>query len=409
MKSRLPFFIICLVGFLDHLSIGLVFPIFAALLFDPNVHMISPETSVQMRGFLYGALLALTPLSQFFSSPLLGAHSDRVGRKKVLQMGIAVGVIGYVIAVIGMQISSIALLLIYRILVGVSDGTVAVAQAAIADFSTEENKARHFSLFNGALGFGFTIGPFLGGLLSDASLSSWFSFTTPFIITGFLCTVNLILVSLRFPDSVPSHKEAQYNVWDGLYNLKRAFKWKNLRLFFAASAAFSFGWAFYSEFIPITLIKEFNFSTMQIGQYFAYNGIWYALSTAVLTAPLLHRFSPQQILAKTLFITAAYMPLFLLMENPAFLWLYIPVLMFLMALIFPTMAAWVSNNTESHKQGQVLGVYQSVSAFAFGISPFFGGSLIAAYPSLTIWGGAAAMLLSAIILWHFNRKISNIQ
>lgn len=400
MTSRLQLFIICFVGFLDHMSIGLVFPIFAALLFDNNVHLVPPETSIEMRGFLYGALLALTPLAQFFSSPLLGAHSDRVGRKPALRIGISVAIAGYALAVVGMQMGSIALLLIYRLMVGVSDGSAAVAQAAIADISTEANKARNFSLFNGALGVGFTIGPFFGGLLSDASLSPWFGFTTPFAVTGCLCVINLIMIQIFYPDSSVKKSDVTYNVWDGLYNLKRAFQWKGLRTLFAATAAFSFGWAFYSEFIPVTLMNEFDFNTTQIGQYFAYNGIWYALSAGILTAPLLRRFGPEQLAIKTLFITSAYMLIFLLFDSALYLWFYIPVLMFLLAIVFPTMAALVSNATDSDKQGQVLGVYQSVSAFAFGISPFFGGSIIAAYPDLTIWGGSLAMLLSGIIfLW----------
>lgn len=400
MTSRLQLFIICFVGFLDHMSIGLVFPIFAALLFDNNVHLVPPETSIEMRGFLYGALLALTPLAQFFSSPLLGAHSDRVGRKPALRIGISVAIAGYALAVVGMQMGSIALLLIYRLMVGVSDGSAAVAQAAIADISTEANKARNFSLFNGALGVGFTIGPFFGGLLSDASLSPWFGFTTPFAVTGCLCVINLIMIQIFYPDSSVKKSDVTYNVWDGLYNLKRAFQWKGLRTLFAATAAFSFGWAFYSEFIPVTLMNEFDFNTTQIGQYFAYNGIWYALSAGILTAPLLRRFGPEQLAIKTLFITSAYMLIFLLFDSAFYLWFYIPVLMFLLAIVFPTMAALVSNATDSDKQGQVLGVYQSVSAFAFGISPFFGGSIIAAYPDLTIWGGSLAMLLSGIIfLW----------
>jgi DHA1 family tetracycline resistance protein-like MFS transporter len=180
--------------------------------------------------------------------------------------------------------------------------------------------------------------------------------------------------------------------------LKRAFHWKGLRIYFVASFAFAFGWAYYAEFIPITLMDQFSFGTAQVGQYFAYNGIWYGLSAGILTAPLLRRFSAEKLVIKSLLFSAVFMPLFVLINNPLYLLGYTPILMFLMALVFPTMAALVSNRTDPSRQGEVMGVYQSVSAVAFGISPLCGGTVIAAYPMMTIWGGAFLMLIAGMVL-----------
>lgn len=406
MKTRLNLFIICCVGFISYGGIGLVYPIFAALLFDPSANILPHDTSGEMRGFLFGLLIALTPIAQFFSSTIMGALSDRIGRKKVLEIGVGFGILGYFIATAGIQFGSIVLLLIYRLFIGISEGAAAVAQAAIADLSTEENKSRHFSLYNASLGIGFTLGPFFGGILSDPKVAAWCGYATPFILTGFVCALNWLLIYFKYPDSEKRQVEVKYNIFDGIYNLKRAFYWKGLRTLFLAAFAFAFGWVFYAEFIPITLMKTFNYSTSQVGEYFAYNGLWYALSTSFLTAPLLKYFGPEKIVTKVLFIAGLYLPLFMFIENPIYLWFFNPILMYLVAVIFPTMAAFVSNKADKDKQGEVMGIYQSVFAFAAGISPLFGGTLISTYPMLTVIGGGGAMLISGIIFWYGQKALS---
>ena len=166
-SKKIPLYPLLLVGFIDHMGIGLVYPLFSALLFDRVNGILPPDTSVAMRGWLLGILIALTPIAQFFACPLLGALSDKKGRKKVLIISITMGIAAYLIAAIGLMFGSLLSLFIYRIVVGISDGSVAVAQAAIADISTDETKGRNFGILNMCLGIGFTVGPFMGGVLSS--------------------------------------------------------------------------------------------------------------------------------------------------------------------------------------------------------------------------------------------------
>src|SRR5580704_6183428 len=97
--SLLP---ILIVGFIDHMGIGLVYPLFSALLFDPENSILPPETSLATRGWLLGILIALTPIAQFFACPVLGALSDQKGRKKMLIISMAMGIAAYLTAAIGL-------------------------------------------------------------------------------------------------------------------------------------------------------------------------------------------------------------------------------------------------------------------------------------------------------------------
>lgn len=129
--SKINFITILFIGFIDYLGIALVYPIFTGMLFDRTYPIISPDSSSAYRGAILGILLGLTPLTQFFSAPLLGAISDLKGRKKTLIYGTLVGFLAYCLAVLGVCIHSLPLLFLYRILVGIASGTVPVAQAMI--------------------------------------------------------------------------------------------------------------------------------------------------------------------------------------------------------------------------------------------------------------------------------------
>lgn len=387
-------FVILFVAFVGYLGIGLVYPIFAALVFDTNQTLIPSDASPEYRGTVLGILIALTPATQFFSSPLLGSLSDIHGRRKMLFWGIGAGIIGYAFAITALWISSLWLLYIYRILIGISDGTTAVSQAALADISTPENKSWHFSLFNGCLGAGFTIGPFLGGILTDTS--TWHGYARPFIVAGGLACINFISVLWKFPETRTVIKEKSFHILDGLINIGKTFMWKKLRWLFIAGFCVFFGWSFYIEFIPVLLISRFNFSLKMIGDFYALAGLCFAICACFVTGHILKRFREESIIPKALLGTALCMLGFVFVSNTIYVWLLVPFLMLFFSIASPTIPAFVSHHTGEHQQGEVLGVYHSVGALAMSVSPLIGGAPIGAYPPLSAWGGACSMLLAAL-------------
>lgn len=395
MMSRLNFITILFIGFVDYLGIGLVYPVFAAMIFDPNYHMMSEGASSGYRGAILGILIGLTPLTQFFSSPLLGALSDLKGRKKTLLYGTIVGCLGYFLAVVGVLIHSLALLFFYRILVGISAGTVGVAQAMVSDISDQKNKGRRFALFNASLGLGFTVGPFIGGKLVEPASLNWTSYSLPFVASCVICLFNLAMIMFKFPETKKTENGAPFKISAGLVNISKIFQQNNLRWIFFATFAFSFGWSFFNEFIPVLLKARFEFSPSDVGNYYAYGGAWYAMSASFATAPLLKYFSPERVVSKALFGCAVCMLAFIAIQDPQYIWWLLPPFMYCLSITYPTTATIVSNSAKSGNQGEMLGIYQSVVALAMGLSPFIVGSLIGVYPEMTSWGGAMAMLLAS--------------
>lgn len=380
MSNRLNLFIIYSIGMLDHIGLGLVLPIFTLLLFDKSLTFLPLETSEAMRGFWLGLLLALTPFAQFFCAPILGAYSDHHGRKAALQVGMSIAVLGYAVSVLGVLLGNLNLLILSRILVGASDGTVPVAQAAISDISTEEEKAKRFGFFNMCLGIGLAIGPLIGSFVGDSKNSAFFSYADPFILAGAVSLFNLILVAIKFPSMPPSNKKKQYQIFDGLLNLKRALSWKDLRPLFATAFIFYFGWAFFAEFFATYLKQVLNFNIREIGYAYTYNCIFYALSSGLLIRPILKRFNSGSIVCAALLFGAIYFLSFLFVESGMGFLLFIPPLMLTMSLIFTSMTTTISNLAGKARQGEVLGVYHSIFAIAFCLSPLLGGPLAGKYP-----------------------------
>ncbi len=402
LNTKLNLTLILLIAFVDYVGIGLVYPIFAVLLFDPSNLILPANSSPEYRGAVLGILISLTPISQFFFSPALGSFSDIKGRRPALIGGIGLGCLGYMIAVLGIYTSSLWLLFLYRILVGASDATAAVAQATLADISTEQNKAKRFAYLSSCLGLGFTIGPFIGGVIADPTVVSWFNYSTPLAAAGLMSLTNLILVVWKFPETRKVTEKSTFKLVEGLTNIRKVFLIKDLRWLFFAGFALYFGWSFFNEFVPLLLRERFGFSLSHIGEFYAYTGAWFAIGALIATR-FVHRFSPQKIAVFSTFLVAMCMLNFLIPTQATYIWWITPLMLCSLAFAYPTATTVISNCTSSESQGEVLGIYQSVCAAAMGLSPLFVGSAVGAHPSLIAWGGAFCFLLSSLGFW-LSRK-----
>src|SRR6185369_2029743 len=113
-------------------------------------------------------------------------------RRKLLAISILGTSASYVVFALGIVTKNLPLLFISRAFDGITGGNIAVAQAAVADITKPEHRAKNFGLIGAAFGLGFIIGPYIGGKLSDPSVVSWFSASTPFWFAAALSFFNFI-------------------------------------------------------------------------------------------------------------------------------------------------------------------------------------------------------------------------
>jgi DHA1 family tetracycline resistance protein-like MFS transporter len=175
---------------LDAVGIGIIFPILPRLL----------EEVAQTRSLApyIGIMTALYALMQFIFAPILGALSDKLGRRRVLLISLGGAAVNYLVMAFATEFW---MLLVGRATAGLTSANVSVATAFITDISPEHTRARRFGLANAMFGLGFIIGPVLGGLLGDR----WVRL--PFIAAAALNACNFLLALFILPESAPSARE----------------------------------------------------------------------------------------------------------------------------------------------------------------------------------------------------------
>ncbi len=177
----------------DRLSESIVFPLLPFLLASFNAD-----------GRTLGLLAGSYALAQFAATPLIGALSDRFGRRPVIAICVSGSVLGLGLFAITLShdwpagaVLPLFLLFGARLIDGVSGGTAATAGAVLADITPPEKRARAFGLIGVAFGLGFIIGPFLGGQLARIAV------TVPiWVATGF-AIFNLVVVLTLLPETHP--------------------------------------------------------------------------------------------------------------------------------------------------------------------------------------------------------------
>jgi len=383
--------------FVDFIGVGLIYPLFSAMLFDTSLSLLPHETSGETRGALFGILLALSPMTQFFSSPLWGALSDSRGRKNPLQLSLSVNVCGYIVAVVGVFFANITLLFISRILIGLASGNMSIVQATVADISTPNDKTKNFGLYSMALGAGFTLGPFFGGVLSK-----W-GYTLPFIFALFITVLNLLFVHLFFRETHPHPTRSKLTWNGGLKQLKVAFETRSIRTIFLTYFLHCFAWSFFFEFIPVYLIGKFHFTSSMLGLFYGVAGAFYALSAGFFIRPFVRVFKPEILFFAGNFHTAIVIFLFLFLTSSFWIWPLVFLICYFVAFVSPTATTLVSNQATAKIQGETLGILSSANAAALILSPLFSGAFVGATPSLSIWISSTLLFACALAIFFFFR------
>lgn len=390
--------LVLFVIFLNWLGVGLVYPMFSSMLFHETSTLVDVGTSLLVRGWYLGILLAAMSIGQFFSGPVMGTLSDQKGRRPLLIYTLLISIFGYALGALGVLTNSLITLIVSRVIVGLGAGNSAVVNATIADISTPENKAKNFGLLSMAQGVGFTIGPFLGGYFSTSNYS------IPFLIAGIALIVNLALLLFAFKETHLTPKNATIR-WDvGIQHLKKSFKIPHLRVIFLTILCLYFGWSFFYEFIPVTWIQLYHSTPDKIGLYYAFGAGVYALSAGLLIRPIVSKFKHISLLFYTLLILSLGLFLLLLQPPAGWIWVYLALINFLGALLFPTSTAMVSDFAKKEDQGEIMGVLTSIISASFALSPLFAGFILGSNAQMPIILGGSTFLLGTLFLGYSFKK-----
>ncbi len=342
-------------------------------------------------------------LAQFSVSPLIGALSDRYGRKPILKICvtgslIAIGLFGITLSldwtnILPIWATAIPLILLFiaRVIDGLSGGTAATATAILADVSTPENRAKAFGLIGLAFGLGFAIGPPLGGRLAEINP------TYAVIPAGVFALLNLGLVTWILPETLPKESRSLLPRKRNLNPFSQLAKlFSNPLVRKPCLGFFLFFMAFngFTAILVLYLKEAFKWSSSLSGWVFAMVGIIAMIVQGGLIGPLVKRFGELRlsITGLSLLTIGCLLIPFANEKNS------IPIVFFgsgLLAagtgLVTPCLRSLISRRIQSSNQGAALGGLQGLQSlgtfvggtsagFAYdqfgGKSPFFGGAIM---------------------------------
>jgi len=388
--------------FVDILGFGVALPILTSLFSSGD--FLPAGISEQGRYSLLAVGYALYPFCMLFGSSFMGDLSDIIGRKKVLVMCMGGFAIGFAFMGIGVKLFSISLLFAGRALTGLTAASLPTTMAAVADMSTDENKATHMSFVVFVQSLGFVLGPLIAGVLSNRNVTFFFDDAMPFFFSACLATLAFFWIGVGFQESFIKNPNKKIEPLRLIMVFVEAARHKRVRLLTSAFIMHQMGIALYVQLILIHLQRTFSYTAFQMGLFNAFFGLWMGLGLIIIIPYATKRFKIEWIAC----VCIGCMGLFqLLTAFSAIQWL---IWLFLIPYAGFANAGWsailtsFSHAVDKKSQGWALGITGSVVALSFVLTGFAPNLIpyMGAMPLIAV--GGVLLLGGSLIMRHYCRR-----
>lgn len=383
---------------IDLLGIGLLIPVMPVLVG-------TMAGSKQVQSWWFGALTLTFGVAQFLSAPLLGAMSDRFGRRPVLL--ISIFGLGTAYFVIGLS-HTLWLLLAARVVSGSTSAAFSVASAYVADITPPEKRAQGLGLLGAAFGIGFILGPAIGGIVGSISLRA------PFFLAATLCLLNGLYGLFVLPESLPPEKRSpitfeRANPVGAVMRLARLRGIGVLVVAYCASMLAQLitqtGWVLYAMF-------RFGWTPRENGVVMLFVGASAGIIEGALLGKLVKLFGEKRLAVIAMVSSIAGFVGYGLAMQPTVLYVVIAVT----ALSFagmPILQALISRAAKANAQGSTQGALQAINSLMIMVAPVIATPLLAFAGKVqrTDWRMGTIFLACAVIqtialvalILHFRR------
>lgn len=252
-----------LVLFIDGMGQGIIFPILSKTLANASSRLFFTSDSVALHAIWFGLIIGSYYLAWFLSAPLLGGWSDGVGRKKPLMTCLLLAAMSFLTAAFAIDIGSLWLLLIARLLGGATSGDQAIAKAAIIDICPKDKKPIYFGLILCSVTLGLVTGPLAGAYLQNPLVFPSFNSQTPLYFAALLSLLNIFLLQLFFYEKASFKTVQKPRLSKAIKLLRESFKAKWIKLLLIIYFLTQLGWQiFYIDMQEFT-VNRFHADTTQ--------------------------------------------------------------------------------------------------------------------------------------------------
>lgn len=360
MKNTKMLFIL-ITMFLNFLGFSIIIPILPFLV-GQYVH------NANMIALYVGLLLSAYAFCQFFASPGLGALSDRFGRRPILLVSLGGSVIGYIFLGFG---GALWVLFLGRIIDGLTGGNISTIFAYVADITQPQDRGKYYGMLGAAGGFGFMIGPALGGILAHIHLAM------PMFVAAGVTLINMLWGWAVLPESLQQHHKiekvdiAHLNPFS---QFSHVFSLQILRKLFLSGFIFFFAMnAMYGN-ASVYLKDVFGWNVTQIGLLLFGVGILDILTQGYLVRKLLPIFGEAKLSGAGLVLCAVGFgigALTAVYTVPLLLFIGVILLNVGDGLFEPSLSSLISGAVGPKMQGRVQGANQGMQSVSRVIGPLF--------------------------------------
>lgn len=355
----MPF--IMLTVLIDMAAVGLIVPVLPSI-----VGSFTGNTNDQAHWF--GMVSTAFGLANFFGAPVLGALSDRYGRRPVLLLGFC-GLAGTFFATA--LATSLWMVIVARLIGGAMQANAAVCNAYVADITPPEQRAKRFGLLGAMFGVGFIVGPVVGGLLGAVNLR------LPFFVAGGLSVVNLLYGYFVLPESLEPAKRRPFslettNPMASLMALSQLGTVGPLVTVIAFSVLAQYilftSWVLYTTF-------KFGWGPMQNGWSLAAVGVVSVIVQGFLLGPLLKRFTAQRLVVYGLVSATAANLLYGLATDGWMMYATVAINV-LGFTVSASIQSLISSAADPSMQGRTMGAVASLNSLMAVVAPMFSAPLL---------------------------------
>ncbi len=394
-KAAMPF--IMLTVLIDMMSIGLIIPVLPLL-----VGTFTGSSAHQ--AYWFGVTTFAFSIANFAASPILGALSDRFGRRPVLLLGFCALALSFFVTALA---TALWMLVVVRLFSGAMQSNASIANAYVADITPPADRARRFGMLGAMFGLGFILGPVMGGLLGAVDLH------LPFFAAGMLALVNLLYGWFVLPESLPKEQRRRFE-WraaNPFSALKALSKTQHVGLLVAVIACSGLAqFVLYTTWVLYTTFK-FGWGPLQNGWSLFAVGVASAVVQGLLLGRLLKRFSPQKLaLWGLVSSTLAYVLYGLSTEG----WMMYAVIFanILGFTVAASIQSIISGAVDAQTQGRTLGAVSGLNSLMAVVAPVVGAPLLAVVSDLPkgdwrigapFYFCAALQFVALVLAWvHFR-------
>jgi MFS family permease len=362
---------------------------------------------------LFGGLLStLYSLLQFVFSPIWGALSDRLGRRRILTITLAGNALSYLLWIFAAQFWVVV---VTRLVSGMMAGNIAVASAAAADITDEKERVKGMAVVGIAIGLGFVFGPVIGGLASSVQFAHGTAvgsfglnpFSVPAAIAASLALLNFLLVVKFFPETLAPERRASADAKrPSVFDLATVRSSAVRRTSFA-NLVYQVAFTGMENTIVFLTLALFAYSPRDNAWLFLFNGACMIFAQG-LARQLVKRLGQRKVVILGMLIAAVAFVCVALIPTPtpatpspawsegAF-YLGLGLISFATGLILPSVSALVSLYSDASEQGRNLGILRSAGSLARVIGPVTAALLYFHFGShFWVYLGGAVLMLPAI-------------